>query len=131
MKRAWIPVTLFLIVSSGGCLPGACAETAAARGAATALVDDAQTALSQAQLVIARLENEETRAKAWDALQVAHAALRAAEAQLHAVQGACTAPDLSTVFAEFVRAWQFLAPFLMLLGGDGESRIAAPMVVTR
>lgn len=128
-------VVLFLVALAMSCVScsmfeTACAKTAPARGAATLLVADAQTALSQAEVVVTRIANPDLRDKAIIALGAAQAALRAAQSALHGVETACTTPDINAVFGDFVSAWKALAPFLALLGGPSAgTQVQAPLVV--
>ena len=133
MRRLSLVLVLLaapVALASTSCLNDACVKTAAARGAAAALVDDAQLSLAQAQNVISTINNPEVRAKALAALAGAEAALQSATRVLHGLEGACTSPDVAAVFRDFVAAWKLLAPFLTMFGGpNAGGQVAAPMVV--
>jgi hypothetical protein len=118
-----------LAVSQTGC-HDVCVQTAPARATASILIDDAQTSLQQALVVVTQINNPEMREKALVALNAAVAALRASEKALHGAETACTSPDIDSIFKDFVAAWKILAPFLSLLGGPSAgSQVATPLVV--
>jgi predicted lipoprotein len=121
-----------LTIALSGCsaISGACAETAASRASAAALIDDAELSLDQAEAVIAKIANGDVRTKAAMALEAARAALRSSAAGLSGVKNVCESFDVKSAFSDFIAAWKALAPFLSLLGGPSAgSQVQAPLVV--
>lgn len=136
MKLRTFVVTGGIVAALGlqGCIGAinqACLETAAARGTAQALVNDAQTSLAQAALVVPKIANQGIRERAEVSLYAAQQALRGVEAALRGVERGCENPDIKAVFHDFVEAWKVLSPFLSLLAGPGgESSVPEPLVVS-
>lgn len=133
MKLHLVLMVAIAILIAPGCAAfgGACAETAAQRAAAAALVSDAQLALDQASVVVANIASVETRHDAYAALDAAKAALRVSADALSATQDLCERVDVRAAFAGFAEAWRVLAPYLALLGGDGDSVVVPPLAVSR
>lgn len=118
-----------LVVSQTGCT-NVCAETAAQRATAAVLVDDATVRLDEAKDVIAKITNPSVREQALVAHRAAAAALDASRATLAGVKHMCEAMDVVAAFADFVKAWRALEPFISLLGGPSAgSQVATPLVV--
>jgi hypothetical protein len=118
-----------LAVSQTGCT-NVCAETAAQRATAAVLVDDATARLDEAKDVIVNIANPSVREQALVAHRAASAALDASRATLAGVKHMCEALDVVAAFANFVKAWRALEPFISLLGGPSAgSQVATPLVV--
>ena len=133
MLNRILVVVFAVVVGLGavGCvMPNeACIKTVAARASANAMLADAVVSLQQAADVVSKIQNPEVRGAAMDALEAAQISLRAASGLLASADAMCSAPDLRSVFAEFVEAWRALAPFLALLGGPSGTQVQAPIVV--
>jgi len=99
---------------------------------------DAAGALEQAQAAVSMLQLPPNVAKeVAGAFERAWACLRAADASMVLAAQACTAPDVSSLYADFVLAWNAIKALVPLLGepvavggvGGNKPRVADPMVV--
>lgn len=131
-------VALLVIGACLGCIAvlpgcalfeGACAKALPALTTTSVLIDDAQTKVDQAAAIVTRISDSAAREKALDVVAELRAALVSAESLAHAAASSCTAPDVSTVFAEFIAAWPKLLPFISLLGGPAGSQVKTPLVM--
>jgi len=123
-------VALACVCTSCSMFNSACADALPYLTAGQALEDDAQSARDQAADIVTQIANPDLRAKAIAALAVVDSSLRAAAASMHAASTACSKPDVTAVFADFVAAWRALQPFIALLGGPSAgSQVADPIVV--
>lgn len=128
-----LALVLLLAISLPSCalFRDACTQTAAARSTATALIADAQLAIDQAEVIVARIIPAGIRHEAFVALDAARAALRSSAEALAGVGDACTSFDVAKIFKAFKEAWLMLEPFLVLFGGESASSVRVPLAVTR
>ena len=126
MRALLVVIALLALTPSCALFQSACAETAAARASASALISEAQIALDQAESVIAVIASPSVRHDALVALDAARAALRGSAEALSGVSDVCDRFDLRSAFAAFREAWEVLAPYLKLLGGPGGTAVRAP-----
>ena len=90
------------------------------------LINEAQTALSQAEAFVSMIPSE-NRVAAEQALERAKSALRVSESMLHAASEACRAPDLPAIFKVFSEAWEVLRGFMGTFGGSGVATVQDPI----
>jgi len=112
-----------------GCINEACAKALPVLTTANLYISDAGNKLDEAQSIIVKIPDPTVRENGLAAIAVARTALDAASAAIDAVSGSCRAPDIASVFAEFISAWKAIQPFIALLGGPGGSQVAPPLVM--
>jgi hypothetical protein len=91
----------------------ACTDTVTRRTAAHALVSEAQSALDQATVLVALIEDADTRGEAEDALHEARTQLRLSARVLADVDSVCDTFDPHATFSDFARAWRRLSTYVV------------------
>lgn len=125
------------IVTSAVCTMGcvgplseACAKALPVLSESQSLATDAAIALESASDAIDKSSlPTDQKYKAQAQIENARIALQAASSVLTAASNACTAPNVSTIFRDFLTAWAAIRPFLAIIGGTGGgATVQDPMV---
>lgn len=121
---------LFLAVIPMGCsntLENVCIEAAPTISQGNVLVNNAQTALLQAETPIQTIQDPSVKQKALRALEDARKGLRTAEELLHVASAACEAADVPRIIQVLADAWRIVRPFLGTHGGTGAPAVEDPI----
>jgi hypothetical protein len=117
-----------------------CTKALPAITEANTLIGDAQTKLSQAEVIIDLISDAEQKAAAQKALTEVKTGLAAASTAADAAITSCQALDVATTFTAFAAAWVKLEPFLTAIvtgaspGGVVSTPtllVARPLALTR
>lgn len=120
MKLSLGTLVLVAAVCVSGCswIRGACATAMPVITAAQTYESDAQLTLRQIEQIAATLPiDDAAKAKILAALSDCEVALKGIDGALLAASSACSAPDINTLFAEFVTAWTELEPLIVMVFG--------------
>ena len=121
---------LFLAVIPMGCastLENVCIEATPTIYQGNVLVNNAQTALLQAESAIQTVQDPAVKQKAIRALEDARKGLRTAEELLHVASEACEAADVPRIIQVLADAWRIVRPFLGTHGGSSALAVKDPI----